>query len=347
MLDDHSAFDDAQKVVDGFAELASIHADLELANAQWVSLLPLRELATREQQQAQHLAHLQALQQQLPHWFAAQGVQWWGQRMRTVAGTDGAARCTVASRAAACGYRTKARAGLAWPLPASRWRQHRRAARERDHARKELARIEGHLAQYQTLVRNLGLGENASANDLPTTRPSPGGDGADRRSQAELQASAEHAIAQAHNATPACANPGRIRRRAPAPWLQPADGVPALSRRAGRTTWALPETDLPFAAELVEVRQAEQVWRGAIERALGSHRLRILVPRQCTPHCGGEPAAQPVLHVRLLEVRAMPRPQRSHARRLCAQAQPQARHPAAHLNTLRQLPARPGPPLRA
>ena len=36
-------FDDAQKVVDGFAELASIHADLELANAQWVSLLPLRE----------------------------------------------------------------------------------------------------------------------------------------------------------------------------------------------------------------------------------------------------------------------------------------------------------------
>ena len=67
VLDDHSAFDDAQKVVDGFAELASIHADLELANAQYVALLPLRDLATREQQQAQHLAHLQALQQQLPH----------------------------------------------------------------------------------------------------------------------------------------------------------------------------------------------------------------------------------------------------------------------------------------
>lgn len=41
---------------------------------------------------------------------------------------------------------------------------------------------------------------------------------------------------------------------------------------------SLREEDLPFLAELVEVKPEESAWRGAIERAIGSDRLRILVP---------------------------------------------------------------------
>ena len=37
------------------------------------------------------------------------------------------------------------------------------------------------------------------------------------------------------------------------------------------------ESELPFLAELVEVKSNESAWRGAIERAMGSERLRILV----------------------------------------------------------------------
>ncbi|MAX25591.1 MAG: hypothetical protein CMJ19_13915, partial [Phycisphaeraceae bacterium] len=40
---------------------------------------------------------------------------------------------------------------------------------------------------------------------------------------------------------------------------------------------ALDEGDLPFVAEMVQVKQSEMDWRGAIERAIGSDRLRILV----------------------------------------------------------------------
>ncbi len=40
----------------------------------------------------------------------------------------------------------------------------------------------------------------------------------------------------------------------------------------------LSEADLPFLAELVEVMPEETAWRGAIERAIGSDRLRVLVP---------------------------------------------------------------------
>jgi uncharacterized protein YPO0396 len=44
---------------------------------------------------------------------------------------------------------------------------------------------------------------------------------------------------------------------------------------------SLRESDLPFLAELVEVRPEESAWRGAIERAIGSERLRVLVPDDC------------------------------------------------------------------
>ena len=59
---------------------------------------------------------------------------------------------------------------------------------------------------------------------------------------------------------------------------------------------------MPFVAELVQVKQEENSWRGAIERAIGSHRLRIIVP---TKHLDN--ALQWInnrdnrLHVRLLE----------------------------------------------
>jgi uncharacterized protein YPO0396 len=41
---------------------------------------------------------------------------------------------------------------------------------------------------------------------------------------------------------------------------------------------SLLDSDLPFLAELIEVKASEALWRGAIERAIGSERLRILVP---------------------------------------------------------------------
>lgn len=64
------------------------------------------------------------------------------------------------------------------------------------------------------------------------------------------------------------------------------------------------EQALPFVAELVQVKSEEQAWRGAIERAIGSQRLRILVAAE---HM--QTALQWVnhrdnrLHVRLLEVK--------------------------------------------
>ncbi|NUN61170.1 MAG: AAA family ATPase [Burkholderiaceae bacterium] len=338
VLDDHSAFDDAQKVVDGFAELASIHADLELANAQFVSLLPLRDLATRELQQAQQLAHLQALQLQLPRWFAAQGLQWWTRRVEQLQAqiaARGAALKTAQEHVNTARKHEQDLHGLYLQAGGANIDVLRENI---GHAREALARIQHHLEQYQTLARNLGLGASASADDLATyqTRAQTAMEQIDA-GQAERQAEAERAIAQAHNAQEALE---RTQAEYDAVRQRPGSNLPMEHQRF-RTDLAghlgLPESDLPFAAELIEVRKGEQDWRGAIERALGSHRLRILVPRAAL-----RAALQWVnqrhnrLHVRLLEVQGAalaPFLTDGFAHKL--NLKPAA--PAAHLNTLRQL----------
>ena len=338
VLDDHSAFDDAQKVVDGFAELASIHADLELANAQYVSLLPLRDLAARELQQAQHLAHLQALQQQLPQWFAAQGVQWWGERITQLQAQMAVRGEELRAAQEHVNTTRKVEQDLHGQYLQAGGANIDVLRENVDHARKELARVQSNLAQYQALARNLGLGDHAGPDHLISHQAQAQAALAQIDAQeAELQADAERAIAQAHNAHTRL---NEIQAEYDAVRQRPGSNLPMEHQRF-RAELAdhlgLAESDLPFAAELVEVRKAEQVWRGAIERALGSHRLRILVP-----HAAMHTALQWVnqrhnrLHVRLLEVRdATPAAflADGFARKL--NLKPAA--PTAHLNTLRQL----------
>ena len=207
-----------------------------------------------------------------------------------------------------------------------------------DHARQALARIEGHLAQYQTLVRNLGLGDNASANDLAHHQaPSPGGDGAHRRTPGRAAGQAEHAIAQAHNAHT------RLR--------ETQAEYDAVRQRPGSN---LPMEFQRFRAELAEHLGLARNRPALCCRAGGSAPGRTSVARRHRARTGqpppahfgaagsnahrtamGEPAAQP-LHVRLLEVRDatpaafMPD---GFARKL--NLKPAT--PAAHLNTLRHL----------
>ncbi|MHA6844776.1 ATP-binding protein [Ralstonia syzygii] len=71
----------------------------------------------------------------------------------------------------------------------------------------------------------------------------------------------------------------------------------------------LDEEDLPFVAELVEVQKAQSQWRGAIERAIGGNRLRIMVPpTQIKPALAWVNGRDNRLHVRLVEVMTPERP---------------------------------------
>lgn len=307
VLDDHSAFDDALKVANSFDELAAIHAELELANRQYMALLPLRSMAHHEAQQHQRLQALRLLQAALPHWFAEQGVRLWGARCDVLQAQGEVHKRLLASGASAL-----------------------EQAREHEHVLLEtylrngggdieslqqlvvvqqaaLAHKQKNLKDYETLARNLGLASVAALSAQALAEHQQQAEPALQALTAQqqgLQEAAEHAVAHERNAHSALQD---LQKELHAVRQRPGSNLPTAFtefRTALAAALQLPIDALPFVAELVEVQKKQQAWRGAIERALGSHRLRILVP----PEAMGE-ALRWVnqrhnhLHVRLLDAR--------------------------------------------
>ncbi len=338
VLDDHSAFDDALQVAGSFDELAAIHAELELANRQYLALLPLRALAEQEQRQRTHLEELRLLHAALPQWFAAQGMRLWGERLAELdAALDAGQRQTTELNTQREAAEAEAQTLLETYLRCGggdvKLLQDSIATQQAT-----VKQRQADAATYRTLARNLGLQCPAalSAHTL-----------ADHQQQAapalqalqteqhDLQNAAEQAVTNERNAHAALealrADLHTVRQR-------PGSNLPVAFTQFRADLAAhlnLPADALPFAAELVEVPKAHQPWRGAIERALGSHRLRILVPRDAM-----DDALRWVnqrhnrLHVRLLEVRepAAPAPfwPDGFARKLTLK-------PHAYAGTLRQM----------
>ncbi|MBA4341234.1 MAG: hypothetical protein C0423_03660 [Methylibium sp.] len=312
VLDDQSAFDDALKVADSFDELATIHAELELAHRQYLALLPLRDMAQQEQAQQQRLTALRTLQAALPHWFASQGHQLWQQRSADLQAQGGQLLGQMdGAQTTLKGARADEHARLEDYLRTGGSHIELLQGSIATH-RQVLGQRQAALMDYQKLARNLALAmptdTQCSATLLATHQDQA------RRALEQLQAQqAEHtaafeaAVARERNAHAALE---QLQVEHEAVRMRPGSNLPSefqQFRAALADALQLPPEALPFAAELIEVRKDQQAWRGAIERALGSHRLRILVPPQAL-----QAALDWVnqrhnrLHVRLLEVHAAP-----------------------------------------
>lgn len=338
VLDDHSAFDDALQVAASFDELAAIHAELELANRQYLALLPLRELAAQEAAQHRQLKQQRALHAALPHWFATQGAQLWGTRLAELnAALASAERQITDAEAAQQAAESAAHILLEAYLRCGGG---------------DVQLLQGHTAQlhqllaqrqtaqasYRLLARNLGLGEVAApsaqllAEHQQQAAPALAQLADEQRA---LQEATEQAVTDERNAHAALqalhAEQQAVRQR-------PGSNLP-LEFTQFRADLAaqlqLPAEALPFVAELVEVPPSERAWRGAIERALGSQRLRLLVPHAAMGDAlAWVNARHNRLHVRLLEVREVAAPASfwadGFARKLRLK-------PHAHSSALRQL----------
>ena len=338
VLDDHSAFDDALQVAASFDELASIHAELDVANRQYLALLPLRELAAKEGEQAQALAAQQDLQALLAPWFARLGVQLWGAR----SGDLQTALQALQTQIAAAQQQIEAARQQEQELLALYLRA---GGASIEDLRRELAaqqaliaERQAHAQQYQTLARQLQLAwpQQLCAATLAEhqAQAAPALVELDARQQS-LQAAAEDAIAQEHQQRTGLQ---ALQDEEQAVRQRPGSNVPPQFqqfRAQLADELGLQEDALPFVAELVEVPAAQRAWRGAIERALGSQRLRILVPPQAIrPALAWVNQRHNRLHVRLLEVRAPAQPPQFWADGFATKLQIK---PHAHQGALRQL----------
>lgn len=303
VLDDQSAFERAAEVASEFDDLAAIRSELETARRQHQSLLPIAETYQKHQNTRQALGQQLTLKDTLPIWFAQTGYDLWSDRAQALDVQLDDGRHTIETLTATERELTskadtlkdiylKAGGASIEQLKEQIAQQERWAEERQRHAR-----------DYQALTRKLELDDTLSPETLAANH---------RQGEVRLKelAVAEESQDQSlldlrihhgrlsETLTELTAEIDRIKARPDSN----IDGRYQEFRTELADALNLAEASLPFVAELVEVKAEEQDWRGAIERAIGGHRLRLLVPPAAMQSAlDWINSRNNKLHVRLLE----------------------------------------------
>ncbi|MGE6334203.1 ATP-binding protein [Stenotrophomonas sp. NPDC077659] len=303
VLDDRSGFESARAVADEFTVLVGIRAELETARRQRDALLPVeRSWKDYQAVQAENQAG-QELQTLLPAWYAGRRRDLWSARL------------------------------------AELQQRHEVVQRQQQHAEQQIVQAREQETQLQALYIGSGgaqlemlrqridaqqvlreqkreraghYGQLAAGLNLQV----PTDDATWRHNQQAL-AELRHAQTQVSQQQRSEAWEAGARWQALDAERQKLGAELAQARR--HTTSNVPvaqqmfrlelanhlqlaESELPFLAEQVQVPPQHAQWRGAIERALGSDRLRLIVPSarfaQALAWVNGRDNK---LHVRLLD----------------------------------------------
>lgn len=306
VLDDRSAFDTAKAVVEEFGVLAGIRQELETARHQRDTLVPIERAWGQHVDVVVKLDERKQLLRVLPIWFAERVRGLWqaqyeraeSERCEHQARSETLeAQVAVAETAEQAAHARYLALGgqdienLTW-LVARQRGDHEQCQRRAD--------------DYQAMARALGLSTELTAgaldenHALATQRRVDAQDRFDTQKRAAWDMGAKQATLLAERE--------RLGYELTAARRRPRSNIPdaqytfrdALAHHLG-----LDADALPFVAELVEVQAAQHVWRGAIERAIGSERLRILIaPERLSAALAWVNGRDTGLHIRLIEAKA-------------------------------------------
>jgi uncharacterized protein YPO0396 len=306
VLDDHSAFERAAEVATSFDDLTGIHQELEIARRQQRSLQPIAEDWGRYQAQSTQLRDKKILEAILPIWFAEQAHRLWRVEEKRL---DIELQQSVADKSSL--YEQLE----AQKKYADNQRQFYLQAggagidqlEERIEEWKAICGKRSLQAQqYQKLVKNLDLPDTLTVESLLTNQRQA----EERLSELakQIETAQEHAFSLGVTEREVNTQLKQLQQEKVEVERRPGSNLPGAFqtfRSDLATELGLNEDALPFVAELVQVKPEERAWRGAIERAIGSHRLRILVPPE-----SARAALRWInqrhnrLHVRLLEFKS-------------------------------------------
>jgi uncharacterized protein YPO0396 len=305
VLDDVSGYDRAAEVVSDFDTLKEIRAELELAREQQKSLIPVERTHRKYLSQEESLQARQRLKKWIAPWFALKGVEGWG---ASIAKID-ASLSTLGDETRALGDLIDGQEKRCRGLHEEYLKLGGNALegiRETQELQEKLtAGVRGRAEDYLKIVGALGLDATLSessheSNQLEAMERVDAASGETKRLEdAAFSVGAEYAQASEESR--------QLKEKRQAVLARPGSNIPPQfqdfrTHLAGHL--GIDDGDLPFLAELVEVRSEEKHWRGAIERALGGHRLRILIePRLIKSALRWVNDRHNHLHVRLLEAR--------------------------------------------
>jgi uncharacterized protein YPO0396 len=279
VLEDSSSFERAGQVVSEFETLEGIYEELHTARLQRDSLLPVRQGKIEWEAATAELAEQRHLKMLLPLWFAVAAVKRWRAEVEKLEldKNDSAARLQVAeSLAATLDGRVRALHEEYLKLGGSDIESLKALIAEKE---KTAAGVRANAASYKSATAVLGLlGELDQTSFLHNQKQLSGVRSGAEREHAEARQIAidlsaklsQHKESERKLATEIREVENRPHSNIPAPFQTFRD---LLANQLN-----LSETELPFIAEMIEVKAAEKHWQGAIERAIGSERLRILVP---------------------------------------------------------------------
>ncbi|MCP5033126.1 MAG: hypothetical protein GY939_15105 [Actinomycetia bacterium] len=288
VLDDSSGFRRAAEVANEFDQLAGIRAELEIARRQQRSLQPLVALNDDHQRVTAEREEQVKLKAIVATWFALAGARLWGAQVGQFDKQLAALEVDLAEGA----DRVVALEEAAETL---RLAYLRLGGSDLDALDDQIASQEQTMADrqrdyddYVQLVNQLRISVDLNV-DEPGADPTREGVEAVHQAigrlrprleqqieerEAQFQAAAS-AVGTADEEARACREErDRIAAR-------PDSNIPGRYqdfRSDLADAVGLSDADLPFAAEMVSVSAGQESWRGAIERAIGAHRLRILVP---------------------------------------------------------------------
>lgn len=278
VLDDRSAFDSARAVADEFDTLAGIRQELEIARRQRDTLAPIEKGWGEHLETAERLSEYERLLTLLPAWFGEQAVALWRgrkvctegelaeQKQQSEALATKVSRAEDAERALQTAY-LKAGGGEIEQL--------RGRIKDQSGTVEQRRRT---ATQYQASASALGLDVTLTQAALHANQIA-----AQERREREMQRWQEQkevawkcgadlqALSSRHK---------ELTQELVDAEQRPSSNIPIPYQRF-RSMLAehldLTDEHLPFVAELVEVKPEDGRWRGAIERAIGGERLRILI----------------------------------------------------------------------
>jgi uncharacterized protein YPO0396 len=303
VLDDTSTFDRAAEVANEFDNLTAIHKELEIARQQLQSLKPIANLWQQREAHTANLRIQEALWRAVPLWYAHHALRLW--RERELALAQG-----IAERVEQLNSLRQRIKTLVLESEELRDQYMRAGGANIDSLRAQAKLQEGvlefrrrHASEYRRVVGLLKMTADLSARALTENQSAAllAMDGLSKDLEEQKQAARR------------CGAASQRDEESVGTLLQEHEQV---ARRTGSNIRAeyqqfraeladhldLNDSALPFVAELVEVKREESAWRGAIERALGGQRLRVLVPpaslQRALSWINGRDNR---LHVRLLE----------------------------------------------
>jgi uncharacterized protein YPO0396 len=278
VLDDRTMFAQAAKVAGEFDTLSDIHAALGIARRQRDTLLPIRERWRERLQWQDTLGLQQRLQTLLPVWFATHAAQLWQARCAGLEEDMAQQRERETAQCAVVAARDSERLRLYTEYLQHGGENLDQVRTDLERQQRERMQCEERARQYQRLAAQLQRPTQLEAAVLAHNQVWA------RQQQPVLQTQLERHKETLYDTIARRAQQreetARLEAEFTAVRSRPDSNIPPLHQQF-RAELAqhlgIREDAVPFVAELVQVKETQADWRGAIERALGAERLRLLV----------------------------------------------------------------------